>query len=131
MAAQTRLFDEEKQELISEMAILRKNAEDFEKMNDSFEIRFALQKWLFLAKIKSLQEKVNVRDPDACCQAERQFFTREMKRLNQMSGAAVDHLKEELKFARSEVNECSQKISTLEFQNYVSAIKNSYITLIF
>jgi len=67
MAAQTRLFDEEKQELISEMAILRKNAEDFEKMNDSFEIRFALQKWLFLAKIKSLQEKVNVRDPDACC----------------------------------------------------------------
>ena len=89
------------------MAILKKNAAGYEKMNDSFEIRFAFQKWLFLAKIKSLEHKIADKDPDACCKAERQFFARETKRLNAMSGAALDHLKEELKFARSEVNECS------------------------
>ena len=43
-----------------------------------------------------------------------------MKRLQNMSGSAVERLKEELKDARSEANECSQRISTLEYQNYVS-----------
>ena len=81
MAALNKLFDEEKQELYSEMAILKNHAADYESMNDSFEIRFAFQKWLFLAKIKTLQGKVAIKDPDACCHAERQFFTREMRRL--------------------------------------------------
>lgn len=37
-----RLFDDEKQELHTEMKVLKQNAEEFEKMRDNFETRFAL-----------------------------------------------------------------------------------------
>ena len=57
------------------------------------------------------------------CEVEKEFFGREMRRLQGMNGAIVATLREDLQFARSELNECSEKISTLEFQNYVSTPK--------
>jgi hypothetical protein len=41
-----------------------------------------------------------------------------MARLSQHGGGAIDQLKDDLRFAREEVNDLSEKASVLEFQNY-------------
>ena len=62
LAQLNKLFDDEKQELYTEMRILKKNADEFAKMKDMNEIRFFYQKWLFIAAVKKLQGLGNLRD---------------------------------------------------------------------
>ena len=49
---------------------------------------------------------------------EQEFFDREMARLGRMNGAAFAQLRDDVKFAREEANDYSQKISALEFDIY-------------
>ena len=46
------------------------------------------------------------------------FFRRQMNRMSHHGGSAIEKLKEDLKFTRSELNELSEKCSVLEFENY-------------
>ena len=122
MGALTKVFDEEKQEIYSEMAVLRANAEKYETMKEAFEKHLFWYKWLFISKVRSLKDQIEGEDPEKRMASarivEQEFFDREMARLGRMNGAAFAQLKDDVRDAREEANEYCQKVSALEFEVY-------------
>ena len=57
-------------------------------------------------------------------EAQKAFFRREMARLQQSFGSSLDVLKEDLKDAREENNELTQKISGKEYTIYTLQNEN-------
>ena len=96
LGALTKVFDEEKQEIYSEMAILRANAEKYEMMKEAFEKHLFWYKWLFISKVRSLKVKIEDEEPEKRMASarivEQEFFDREMARLGRMNGAAFAQL---------------------------------------
>lgn len=65
-------------------------------------------KWVFLSQLRKLKKL----DATSCahadvCAIERQFFARQMNKLGDLNKLTLDQLKNDLKEARSEINELS------------------------
>lgn len=76
------MHDEEKQELFQEMNVLREGASKYTELLDKFEKHLFWYKWLFLAKVKYVQEGKDYLDVDERARfVQKDFFNREMARL--------------------------------------------------
>jgi len=109
LAVQYKLFDEEKQELFAEMKVLREGAAKYTEFCEKFEKHLFWYKWLFLSKVKYIQEgKDFIEIAERAKFVEKDFFNREMARLSRMNGAAFAQVKDDLHDARQEIGDYAQ-----------------------
>ena len=116
----SQVYLEEKQELIQEIKYLKMETEEIEKTKSDFRLQQFFLKWTFLAQLRKLKTFDPHDKHHTSCHIERQFFARQMNRLNDMNGMSVQQLKDDLKEARQELNQFSQLISEIEYKNFVS-----------
>lgn len=118
LAKLNKLFDEEKQDLQSEIGEMRIKVQYFDQLQTKSTINFFFERWAFVAKIKSLQMKEDSprQQSEMAVKAERSFFQRELQKLQEGSGAGYDQLKQDLRLCRQENNELCEKMSSLEYE---------------
>jgi len=52
----TTLFEQEKQEILTELKISKENSKHYEKIKDNFELSQFYEKWLFIGRILKIRK---------------------------------------------------------------------------
>lgn len=121
LVKQFRIFDNEKQEIYAQLRELELAAGDFKQAKRDFDLRSAMTKWLFVAKIRTIRMLGDMNQKaEMATQAEKTINERELS-LFLHRNPHID-LREEIVEMKSEIVELCQRISDISYECYVISL---------